>query len=393
MPNQKVADIDFKLEWKSSVAKHTDVFRLYQVDPHNEKLPPNFAEKIADLKEGQSCSHTFAAKDILNEEYSTDKVINFKRELFDTQFKGQSSPPVLYRFYPSAIAWQGLNTDAKDYTPFRLNSANDETLIADQNHPLAKYYLTLTAVKIKEYGLPTNTDKYKREIGRLISSRGPGMQAPFEFGEPVFFKKYPFQRSDDASSTKAQLDSVAVNEINKLYSTLLSKHSKILDVQADEFSYLAEDYQSGLVVGIGANEKGLSDNPRLDTYQVQNLNDDVILPFETNSFDDAICSLSIETLCNPIGLIKEVARVVITGGKFIIVFSDNNPATQTITLWSQLHPFERIQLVLEYLRQTDLFEDINTFSKRGNLRSSNDKHGNKKPMSDPIYAVWGTIKG
>jgi len=84
MPDHKVADIDFKLEWKSSVAQHTDVFRLYQVDPHNEKLPSNFAEKIADLKTGESCSHTFPAKDILNQEYSTDKVINFKRELFDT---------------------------------------------------------------------------------------------------------------------------------------------------------------------------------------------------------------------------------------------------------------------------------------------------------------------
>jgi len=265
-------------------------------------------------------------------------------------------------------------------------------LIADQNHPLAKYYLTLTAVKLKEYDLPANTDKRKRDIGKLISSRGPGMQAPFEFGEPVFFKKYPFQRIDDTLSAKTQLDSVAVHEINKLYSELLSKHSKILDVQADELSYLAEDYQSGLVAGIGANEKGLSNNPRLDTYQVQNLNDDVILPFETNSFDDAICSLSIETLCNPIGLIKEIARVVTADGKFIIVFSDNNPSTQTITLWPQLHPFERIQLVLEYFHQTNLFKEINTFSKRGNQRSSKDKHANEKPMSDPVYAVWGTIK-
>jgi len=391
MPDHRVADIDFTLEWKSSVAQHIDIFHLDQVDLHHEKLPSNFAEKLVELSIGESYSQTYPAKDILGEEYSTNNVITFSADLFDAQFKGQSSPPILYRFYPSAIAWQGLETEATDYRPFRLISANNENLVADKNHPLAKYYLTLTAVKLKEYDLPENSKKRKRHITKLISSRGPGMQVPFEYGEPVFFKKYPFQRADDKLSTKPHVDSVAAAEIKKLYSTLLPTHSKILDVQADEFSYLANDYQSGLLAGIGSNEKGMSANQKLNTYQVQNINEDVILPFETNSFDDSICSLSIETFRNPIGLIKEIARVVNTGGKFVVIFSDNNPTTQTINLWSQLHPFERIQLVLEYFNQTNLFNEINTYSKRGNPRPSDDKYFNQKRMSDPIYAVWGTI--
>ncbi len=396
MTDRKLADIDFKLEWKSPFAEHTDVFHLHKVDPHNDKFPLDFGEKITELKVGESYSQTFQAKDILDEGFSTKKVISFESDLFDSNFKDQYSPPILYRFYPSAIAWQGLDTDVSDYTPFRLISINEDNMVADRNHPLAKYYLTLTASKIKEFDVSADGERRKRNIGKLITSRGPGMQAPFEYGDPIFFDQYPFQHSlqqkDTQQALKPQLDSIATEQIADLHSKLIPKYSKTLDLMSGQFSYLADDHETGLLAGIGINEDELSANQRLDTYQIQNVNDDAILPFEENSFDDAICTLSIETLTDPLKTMKEVARVVNSGGKFIITFSNNGISPQAISLWGQLHPFERIQLVLEYFRQSGLFKELNTFSKRGVLRPTGDKDYDEKRMSDSVYAVWGVIK-
>ncbi|MEH6456680.1 MAG: class I SAM-dependent methyltransferase [Cocleimonas sp.] len=400
MKNKKLADIDFKLEWKSPFAEHTDIFRVHKVDIDNDKLPADFAKKVAALKVGKSCSQTFPAKDLLDEPHSSHKMIRFKPALFDSNFKGQNSPAILYRFYPSAIAWQGLDTDVSDYAPFRLISMSDDTLVGDRNHPLSKYYLTLTASKIKEVKAPDDNERRRRHIGKLITFRGPGMQAPFEYGDPVFFAQYPFQRSlqyaselkDDQQVSKPQLDSIAIEEITKLHSELLPKYSKVLDLMSGESSFLNDDYEAGLLSGIGTNEEALNANQRLDTYQLQDLNTNVVLPFEDNSFDDAICTLAIETLTDPLEVMKEIARVINPEGKFIITFSNNNFPDQAISLWSQLHPFERTQLVLEYFRQTGLFKEINTFSKRGVLKLIDSKNHNKKHISEPVYAVWGTVR-
>jgi len=392
MTDRKLADIDFKLEWKSPFAEHIDIYHVSSVDPDNDKFPLDYGEKVAALKVGESCSQTFQAKDVLDEGYSTNKVMPFESDLFDTHFKDQYSPPILYRFYPSAIAWQGLDTDATDYTPFRLISMNGGNIVADRNHPLAKYYLTLSASKISESDLPNDSGRRRRHIGKLITSRGPGMQAPFEYGDPVFFDRYPFERTNDQEPLEPQLDSMATEQITSLYSELLPKHSKVLDLMSSKFSYLADGYETGLLAGIGTNEEALSANQRLDTFQVQDLNNDATLPFETNSYDDAICTLSIESLTDPLKVIKEVARVVNSGGKFIITFSDSRLPPQAISLWAQLHPFERIQLVLEYFRQSGLFKELNTFSKRGVLIPSDDKHLNDKRLSDSVYAVWGFVK-
>ncbi len=392
MTDRKFAHIDFKLEWKSPFAEHTDVYHVYKTDPSNDVFPLDLGEQIAALEVGESFKQTYQAKDLLGEGFSTNKVIPFKTDLFNTHFKDQYSPPMLYRFYPSAIASQGLDTFTTDYTPFRLISMNGDNMVADQNHPLAKYYLTLTASKIKELDDPNDSKPRSRNIGKLITSRGPGMQAPFEYGDPIFFEQYPFDKLNDQAPLKPKLDSNSTEQIAKLYSQLLPKHSKVLDLMSSQFSYLAGDYETGLLVGLGADEDALNKNQRLDTYQVQELNNDAILPFEENSFDDAICSLSIEYLTDPLKVMAEVARVVNSGGKFIITFPDNNLTSHTIKLWGQLHPFERMQLVLEYFRHNGLFIELNTFSKRGMPKPADDKHFNEKRLSGPIYAVWGIVK-
>jgi hypothetical protein len=88
----------------------------------------------------------------------------------------------------------------------------------------------------------------------------------------------------------------------------------------------------------------------------------------------------------------EVARVIKPGGKFVVTFSERWFPSKAITLWAQLHPFERVQLILEYFRESGLFEDLHTYSKRGLPRPADDKYIQNTKFSDPVYAVWGTVK-
>lgn len=376
MNNKHRVNIQFDLEWKSSAAKHVDSFFLL-VDLEKDTLPDGFKDEIQKLNIGESYSKKIQAKELLGVGYSSDKVITFDAEMFNQQFKNQSSPPLLYRFYPSAIAHQGLKTNEKDYTPFRLISKNTDEMIADRNHPLAKYYLTLKAEKVGGCS-QTEIAVGKKDITKIITSKGPGMQAPFEFGQSIFFENYPFKIIDADNHIKPEMDDKTSQKIKNIYSELLPKHSKILDVMANNQSYLADDYQSGLLVGIGNDEKSLNENKRLNTFSIQNLNDSSRLPFEDNSFDDAICSLSISSLTDPFNVLREIARVVVSNGKFIVTFTDVYNADQTISLWGQLHPFERIQLVLEYFRKSDLFKEINTYSQREIKQHS-------------VYTVWGRL--
>lgn len=387
--------IQFSLAWQSSAAQHNDHYRLQNYNPQQDQLPKQLQDKLAELKPGESFTATMSAKDFLGEANSSENVLSFKAELFNTQFKNQSSPAQLYRFYPRAIAWQGLNSHDKDYKPFRLISINQGKMTADCNHPLSKYYLTVTVTKPETLDTIATDEsqkkKIKRNIPQLISSRGPGMQAPFEFGDSVFFKHYPLTKKEEGLLQKPLLDENTRKEIQTIYSDLLPIHSKTLDILSTESSYLAPDYQTGLLVGIGDTETQLAQNVRLNTYNVQNLNDEFTLPYETNSFDNAICSLGIDFLINPVAIFKEVARVVAPSGKFIISFTDQQNTEQSTDLWRTLHPFERMQLVLEYFRITGLYADLNTLSKRGIVKARQDNNSSKHNTSS-VFAVWGSIK-
>lgn len=404
MAKRTHAAVDFALSWQSPFATHTDVLHVPDLDVTRDQLPDDFAEKITALKVSESYNQTFNASALIGAEFSPDHVVSFNAEHFDTRFKGQHSPPRLYRFYPSAIAWQGLNSDYDDYTPFRLISANADYMMADTNHPLAKYYLRLSATKLSEHSgqneQSTYSEKPARNIIQRLSARGPGMQMPFEYGDPVFFTHTPFKRTDETddaefyaqANLKPHADAAARADIAALYARLLPNYSKVLDLMSSHQSHLNDDTPTGLLAGLGMNEAELQANPRLNTYIVQNLNNEPTLPYEDNSFDNALCALSIEYLTDPLPIMREVARVIATGGKFIVTFSERWFPTKAINLWAELHPFERQQLVLEYFRQSACFEGIHTYSKRGVPRPKDDETNPKKPLADAVFAVWGTVK-
>ena len=55
----------------------------------------------------------------------------------------------------------------------------------------------------------------------------------------------------------------------------------------------------------------------------------------------------------------------------------------------ELHPFERMGLVLAYFRQAGGFTGLGTASAHYFPRPADDPHAHERIYSDPVFAVWG----
>jgi SAM-dependent methyltransferase len=143
------------------------------------------------------------------------------------------------------------------------------------------------------------------------------------------------------------------------------------------------------VSGLGMNAAELTENPQLADYAIQDLNREPRLPYDDSSFDVVICSVSVEYLVSPFAVFAEVARVLKPGGRCIVTFSDRWFPPKVIRLWTELHPFERMGLVLEYFRQSGQFTGMTTESWRGWPRPEDDKYYPRRRTADPVFAVSG----
>jgi SAM-dependent methyltransferase len=121
---------------------------------------------------------------------------------------------------------------------------------------------------------------------------------------------------------------------------------------------------------------------------VQDLNHEPALPFDDAGLDAVVCTASVEYLVQPHKIFAEVLRVLQPGGIFVTAFSNRWFPTKAIQVWSELHEFERVGMVTQWLQHAG-FERLHTFSSRGWPRPSDDAHAGETTLSDPVYAVWG----
>ncbi len=138
------------------------------------------------------------------------------------------------------------------------------------------------------------------------------------------------------------------------------------------------------------NADELRENPRLTERTVQDLNEQVELPYPNAHFDAVICTASVEYLVKPVEVFRDVRRVLKDGATFALTFSDRWFPPKAIALWPMLHPFERLGLILDYFRLSGGFGVLTTETARGWPRPAEDKYANQLADADPLYAVWGT---
>ncbi len=137
------------------------------------------------------------------------------------------------------------------------------------------------------------------------------------------------------------------------------------------------------------NADELARNRQLTDWSVHDLNWQPALPYGEAVFDAVICTVSIEYLVRPFAVFEDVARVLKPDGVFVCTLSERCFPTKAIAVWLQLHPFQRMELVLDYFRRGQLFRRLATESVRALPRLRHDRNADAPAGADPVYAVWG----
>lgn len=394
----RMAGTEFRLEWQSGDARHRDRLFCPRLDFWRDVLPGTLGAGLETAPVGATASEAFGAGELVPPFREADV-----RQIRDADFQRHSGgipvEPRVGRFYPRGLIAGVAGIFPGEYRPFRVLAADGRHLTVDLNHPLARFPLTLTATIVEDLPPRAQRGGACNDIAEMVTEKGPGLQASHPDLRTDFLREYPFKRLDDNPDTVfyqmprlvEHVDAVATREIGRIYGRLLQPGSQVLDLMGSWTSHLPADLPL-TVSGLGLNDEELAKNPRLADYKLHDLNRQSRLPYDNATFDAVICANSVEYLTHPLEVFRDVARVLRPGGLFINCFSERWFPPKVISIWTEMHPFERMGLVLEVLRQTQAYGDLQTESVRGYLRPDDDKYRGMTPLADPVYAVWA-VKG
>jgi SAM-dependent methyltransferase len=154
-------------------------------------------------------------------------------------------------------------------------------------------------------------------------------------------------------------------------------------------SHIPSENHLGKLTGLGLNEEELQANKQLSDYVIHDLNVNPKLPFNDNTYDTVVCTVSVEYITRPLEVFEEINRILKPGGYFLVTFSDRWFPPKVVKIWQEMHEFERIGLVTEYFLASEKYRNIETFSIRGLPRPPDDKYYGQRWGSDPVYCVAG----
>ena len=394
--DDSLASIEFQLMWEKNGVRHTDALYAQRVNFWRDLLPEVLCRELRGAFPGETVYQRYDAGDIipLPDERCCHSIPHSR--IAGRWADGTSITPRSGRFYPRGILQGVPGVFRGNIEPFRCTDAHATGIRADFNHPLAGLPLCVEArvlnvrEKFEEHG-GSATDWIEQ------AAAGPGMQARHNGSATPFFGDRAFEREDDGADKDfyrtprlvQHLDERAVATLSDLYGRLVAPGSRVLDLMSSWTSHLPDALETASVAGLGLNGEELALNKRLDTYDVHDLNRDPRLPYPEAAFEAVLCTVSVEYLTRPRALFAEVARVLAPGGILIVTFSDRWFSTKAIRIWKELHPFERMGMVLELFHQTERFAALETFSSRGWPRPASDKYADRMAFSDPVFGVWG----
>jgi len=153
------------------------------------------------------------------------------------------------------------------------------------------------------------------------------------------------------------IDDQAIAKLRDFYGEVLQPGWKVLDLMSSWVSHLPDDLELAEVIGHGMNEQELQANRRLTRHFVQDLNTNPALPLEEDSLDAALCCVSVQYLCQPVAVFREVRRVLKPGAPFIVSYSNRCFPTKAVAIWRTLDLREHASLIGDYLRRAG-FTDI-----------------------------------
>jgi hypothetical protein len=153
------------------------------------------------------------------------------------------------------------------------------------------------------------------------------------------------------------MDDSTIAALTQFYRETIPPGSRILDLMSSWVSHLPDDVDYPRVAGLGMNAEELAENPRLTEWDVHDLNSDPVLPYADQSFDVALCAVSVQYLTRPAEVFREVARVLAPGGVFLVTFSRRMFPTKAVEVWKTLTLDDRVRLVGTYFELAGKFGD------------------------------------
>ena len=394
-----IADLNFQIEWTSIVASHSDIYFGSNANLWRDLLSRRPYPELAGKQPGDRIRLELSPGELFQDGERQD-IRRLKPEQFDPKrITDTPVQPRVGRFYPKGLLKDVAGVFSANMAPFRCLNVNNSLLTVDLGHPLAEQALTL------EISVGAVQEKYKERGGSAndwpaIITQGVGMQAPMPDHPTDFQDKGAFRRSDETADDifyqkprlVNHLDDRALNRVQQLYGRFIQEDMRVLDLMSSWNSHLPADVCLKQVTGIGLNGEELSLNRALTDFHVQDLNKNPKLDLPSEHYEAAVCTVSVEYLVSPEKVYCEVARILRPGGYFVVTFSNRWFPPKAIGIWSRLHEFERMGLVLDYFQQCNRFTDLQTYSIRGLPRPEQDKYYRQFLYSDPVYAVWGRRK-
>ncbi|MGD8368562.1 MAG: methyltransferase domain-containing protein [Desulfobacterales bacterium] len=392
---ESIADVRMTLSWRSEGARHREVYEALGLNLWRDLLPAPVLSALEGSVAGDRLRIEAAPGEILPVERKEQRFA-VPRSRFDTLRSGRTVEPCGGRFYPKGLLSGLPQVFPQNVEPFRCISVENGTLGVDFNHPLAG---KKAAVDLQVKAVREKTDERGGTCRVWIEelADGPGMQARWNGRPTDFFSSDPFSRQDEQDDADfyrrprlvQHIDDAAIGIVRRLYKEHLAPGMAVLDLMSSWQSHVPEDIRLTSLTGLGMNEAELAANPQLTERIVHDLNSEPTLPFAAESFDAALCTVSVEYLTRPAEVFAELARVLRPGAPFVVTFSDRWFPPKAIRIWADLHDFERMGLVSEYFRGTGRFSGLETVSVRGLPRPMDDKYFPQRIYADPVYAVIG----
>ena len=174
------------------------------------------------------------------------------------------------------------------------------------------------------------------------------------------------------------IDDGAIAAVGRLFRELVPPDSVALDLMSSWRSHWPAGHPKARLVGLGLNREEMEDNPDLDEVVVHDVNRDLELPFEDDTFDAVAITVSVQYLTHPVDTFSEVNRILKPGGVFIVSFSNRMFPTKAVYIWRASSDRGRVDLVGTYMEAAGNFEDI-----QGVFANPQDS-----PPGDPLFAVY-----
>lgn len=211
---------------------------------------------------------------------------------------------------------------------------------------------------MESFSLSMNLPKPRIPIESVLS------KAKFPPNWP--YKPSDFYRQDETKDNQfystprfvTHIDDNAIKLLTSYYNSIFFKHADVLDICSSWVSHYPSSLQYGNVIGLGMNEEELKANKQLTNYNIQDLNENPLLPYDDDSFDFVTCVVSVDYLTKPLQVFQEIQRVLRPNGKAIISQSNRCFPSKAIDIWLNTNDLEHGFIIGSYFHYVGGFKDI-----------------------------------